>query len=276
MPLLITKYSGEKEPFSGVKFKRSLERSGANEELVSTLLENIRLHPELQTTRDIYHWALNRLKNEKSGLAARYNLKQALFDLGPTGFPFEKYIAHLMQAQGYTTQTDQILTGTCVTHEIDLLFYNSTTFNFAECKFHNNPSLITAVQVPLYVKARADDVVSRLAHDAVHGKKKHLAWVITNTRFTSQALQYSNCAGLKILSWAHPEQAGLRELIDKHNVHPITTLTTLTIEQKKQLINNNVLLCNQINEHTNHLQNIGISEEQRAKIIAEARGVGKL
>lgn len=276
MSFLITKYSGEKEQFSEAKFKRSLQRSGAHKDLVDALLENIKLHPELKTTHDIYQWALERLKKENPSIAARYNLKQALFDLGPTGFPFEKYIAHLMQAQGYTTQTDQLLPGKCVVHEIDLLFFKGDSFNFAECKFHNSPLLTTAVQVPLYVKARYDDVLTNWSTQPNHPQKQHEAWVITNTRFTIQAIQFGECVGLKLLSWAYPEDGGLRELIDAHGVHPITALTSLTLDQKKQLISNNFLLCKDVHVHTERLKKIGINGIKLDQVIAEAEGVCKL
>ena len=41
--------------------------------------------------------------------------------LGPTGYPFEDFIAKLLQADGYETKVRQILKGECITHEIDVI-----------------------------------------------------------------------------------------------------------------------------------------------------------
>lgn len=276
MSFYITKASGETELFNENKFRRSLERSGASSDTVVHLIESIKQHPELTSTWSIYHWAFEKLKKENSAVAARYNLKQALLQFGPTGFPFEKYMAHLMQAQGYHTQTDQTILGQCVTHEIDLIFFKGTSYNFAECKFHNSQTLTTAVQVPLYVRARLDDVIATLQSHPDHQNKSHAAWVITNTRFTSQALDYGTCAGLKMLSWSFPENEALRDLIDRYKLHPITALTSLTLNQKKQLIEHNYVLCKDITKHPKRLKEIGIQDINLEQVIAEAEGVCKL
>ncbi len=276
MSFYITKASGKRELFDESKFKRSLERSGAKPETINTLLELIKQQPELRSTQDIYHWALEQLKKINPPVAARYNLKQALLQFGPTGFPFEKYIAQLMQAQGYTTQTDQTLPGKCVTHEIDIVFYKGNSYNFAECKFHNSQGLTTAIQVPLYVRARFDDVVELWSSQPGHHNKQHDAWVITNTRFTSESIKYGTCANLKLLSWAYPAHEGLRELIDKYGLHPITALTSLKTGEMKELVGKNLVLCKDVQKHIGLLKDMGITGTKLEHVIAEAEGVCKI
>ncbi|MGE0010236.1 MAG: restriction endonuclease [Candidatus Babeliales bacterium] len=276
MSFYVTKASGEKELFNENKFRKSLERSGANAATITQLLSEIKEQGELTSTRAIYRWALEQLKKENLAIAARYNLKQALLQLGPTGFPFEKYVAHLMRAQGYEAQTNQTLAGKCITHEVDLTFSKENSFNFAECKFHNSQALRTAVQVPLYVKARFDDVITALKTQPDHHKQHYTPWVITNTRFTSQALDFGNCAALSMLSWSSPKDNALKDLIDRYNVHPITALTTLSLKQKKQLIEHNFLLCKDIKLHAAALKQLGIRNINLDQVIAEAEGVCKL
>jgi hypothetical protein len=54
------------------------------------------------TTQEIYTRALNVCANIVTQSAARYSLKRAVLDFGPSGFPFEAYLGELFRAEGYT------------------------------------------------------------------------------------------------------------------------------------------------------------------------------
>src|SRR5438105_14193855 len=112
MTFYIKKSSGEVEPFDIEKLRRSLRRPGApsqlSEEIISYIKENI---SHFKSTDDIYRFAIDRLKQENPPIAARYNLKKAIHEFGPTGFPFEQFIARIFQTMGYLTKTDQIIQG---------------------------------------------------------------------------------------------------------------------------------------------------------------------
>ena len=47
-------------------------------------------------------------------------------DLGPTGYPFEDYVAEILKTEGYQTQVRQVLEGNCVSHEIDVIAQKKT------------------------------------------------------------------------------------------------------------------------------------------------------
>lgn len=66
-------------------------------------------------------------------------------------------------------------------------------------------------------------------------------WLVTNTRFTEDAINYGKSVGLTMLSWDYPKNNGLKANIDKLSLYPITTLTTLTKKEKIQLINENII-----------------------------------
>ena len=186
MSFYITKASGNKEPFDIQKFSLSLKKAGADINTIEQIAQKIVLRTDLRTTHDIYHFALEELKKINRSLAAKYNLKQALLLLGPTGFPFEQFVAHIFQSKGYKTETDQVIPGFCVRHEVDLVAHNHEHSLLAECKFHNNQALTTDVKVALYVSARFHDI--QKLHYAQERKSIHESWVITNTRFTSDAI----------------------------------------------------------------------------------------
>ena len=49
-------------------------------------------------------------------------LKQAIMELGPSGFPFEQFVAELLKCRGYQIKVGVIVEGHCVNHEIDVKF----------------------------------------------------------------------------------------------------------------------------------------------------------
>jgi len=270
MDFLIKKASGEKEPFNLKKFKRSLKRCGAPDKVIMKIAQKIEKKTELRSTKQIYEFALEELKKINPALAARYNLKQALILLGPSGFPFELFIEKIFEEQGYTVERNQYVNGFCILHELDLIAKKNNTYLMIECKFHNRQKYKADVKIPLYIKARFDDVEKAWKLKPEHFKKFHQAWIATNTKFTSDAVQYSECAGIKLLDWKYPYKASLPVLIKKHTLYPITTLTTLSLPEKKALIKKGLILCRDIKKKENILKEIGLKPSDRRRTIKEA------
>ena len=268
MSFTITKASGEKAPFDIKKFSRSLARAGADEDLIAQLVQEIQTLPQLTSTRDIYHFALNKLKEANSIAATRYNLKRALFLLGPSGFPFEKYVARLLDYQGYQTETDRTMQGMCCTHELDVIAHKGETHMMVECKFHNRHGITTDIQVALYVKARFDDVSHFGQTNQSLPFHFNAVMLATNTRFTNEAIQYAQCMKMQLLGWGYPEKNNLESLIDHSGLYPITILTHLTMPQKQELINHGVVLCQEVNEK--NLGHLRLNDEQMQKVLQEA------
>jgi hypothetical protein len=89
----ITKANGVKEIFKPDKLSQSLLNSGASEDIARGIVEHI--SRELQdgmSTSVIYDHAFYLLGKKAKPLAARYSLRRALGELGPSGFPFEKFM----------------------------------------------------------------------------------------------------------------------------------------------------------------------------------------
>jgi len=270
MAFYITKASGEKELFNIKKFKRSLQHSGAPNQLIMKIAQKIEKKPELRTTKQIYSFAMLELERVNPALAARYNLKYALIALGPTGYPFELFIAQVFKAQGYHVKLNEIASGYCVDHELDLVATKNSTGYLIECKFHNRQRYKSDVKIPLYVKARFDDIQKKFKSNAQHGHLFHEALVATNTKFTSQAVQYSTCAGIQLLDWSLPKGKSLPRLIQKHTLYPLTTLTTLSMGEKKQIIKDGIILCSALPKNEWTLKNAGLNARDRNKVIKEA------
>ena len=120
--ITIIKASGEKAPFQMEKVRRSLERAGANEIIIDEIVKNIEdIVFDGMTTKKIYQMAFMMLKRKSRVSASKYKLKKALMELGPSGYPFEKFVGKLLEHEGFQTQVGSIIQGSCVTHEVDVI-----------------------------------------------------------------------------------------------------------------------------------------------------------
>ncbi len=267
----IIKSSGEKVKFSLEKLKTSLKRTGADHQTVSSIIDKVRdeLYQGI-STKEIYNRAFALLKKKKSYLASKYKLKKAIYELGPTGFPFEHFIGAILKYSGYDIEINRILQGQCVTHEIDVIAYKNNESTIIECKFHNEQGLNCNVKIPLYINSRYNDVK---AHWNSKTKKNKLTkgWVVTNTRFTEDALQYGKCVNLYLLSWDYPKNDGLKDRIDRLGLYPITVSTLLTNREKQFLLSRDVVLCRGLIGDTFYLDHLGISETRKQKILNEIK-----
>jgi hypothetical protein len=213
--------------------------------------------------------AFNLLKEQSNHLAAKYHLKGAIMELGPSGFPFEKYIGEILRYQGYKTTVGEIVQGKCVSHEIDVIAELGEEYFMIECKYHNQPGTVSDVKIPLYIQARFKDVEAQWIKLPGHESKSHIGWVVTNTRFSTDAIQYGNCAGLKLLGWDYPLKEGLKDLIDRLGLYPITCLTTLTKVEKQRLLDKNIVLCKELSDDRQHLERTGVTPTRLKRVLEE-------
>lgn len=265
----IVKHSGERAVFSMEKLKRSLRHSGAKESLIDEIAEIVQneLYQGI-TTKEIYNRAFSLLKMRKGALASRYKLKKAIYELGPTGFPFEKFVGSLLFYSGYEVQIGQILQGKCVTHEVDVVAKKGKQHIVGECKFHSDEGRNCDVKVPLYIHSRYQDILNYYDQKSKI-ESPNEGWVITNTRFSEDAMRYGECAGLYLLSWDLPKGDALKDRIDRLGLYPITVSTLLTQREKQFLLSRDVVLCRQLIDDVFYLDHLGISEKRKERILKE-------
>ena len=223
------------------------------------------------SSNKIYRKAFALLKKHNKVCASRYSLKRALFDLGPTGFPFERLVAALLKEKGYKTQVSVILDGACVTHEIDVLAEKDGNVYAIECKFHSDAKGSSNVKVPLYINSRFLDIQKQWNTNSKNKTHLKQGWLVSNTRFSEDAINYAKCVGLTLLSWDYPKNNGLKANIDSMALYPVTTLTTLTKKEKHQLIEKDVVLVKELVNASNKMKNIGISEKRIHGVLDEVK-----
>lgn len=266
--ILITKADGEQEVFDPAKLEHSLALAGASTTMrarvAAHILKEIRTGA---TTEDIYRHAFEVLRREeKLPVAARYSVKRAIFALGPSGFPFEQFIAAVLRAHGWNTRTGVALNGRCAPHEVDVLAEKEGKRVGIEAKFHNDAAGKTDIKDALYVKARYDDL------RATPESSSHVdeGWLVTNTRFTRNAIRYAQCSNLTLIGWDYPRTRGLLAMVEEGRVHPLTCLTTLSDGEKRRLLDGRIVLCKDV--RTPHLlAQYGVKPDRIPHVLEEAR-----
>ncbi len=242
----VIKANGEKELFDYKKLESSLKKINTPDDLIAQVvaeISNDAKNKEIVTTHDIYRQVFSILRKKHKPVAVRYSLKKAVAMLGPTGFPFEKFVAEIFKAQGYETVTDQLIKGKCVEHEIDVVAWKKEEMIMVEAKFHTDFNLKSDLKIVLYVKARYDDIFGQ--EYAVGGTARKLTegWIITNTKFSSTAIQYGQCQPLlKFVGWNYPYDNNLHDLIEKYELIPLTALTSITTSEKNLFLSRGIIL----------------------------------
>ncbi|MBV6441627.1 MAG: ATPase [Haliscomenobacteraceae bacterium CHB4] len=269
--IYITKSSGEEAPFSLKKLRRSLRKAGASPQIIHDIALEIQkgLYPGI-STEEIYGRAFELLKESSAHLAARYKLKKAIMELGPSGYPFERFVGDILRNRKYDVQLGNIVEGYCVNHEIDVMARRGADTILAECKYHNQSGLVCDVKISLYVHARFRDVGAGLKRRGENADFQ--GWLVTNTRFSDDAVLYGECAGLRLISWNYPLKGSLKEIVDRERLYPLTCLTTLSGHEKNRLLEQGIVLCSELMRRDDVLAKT-VSSNRIAGILQECRGL---
>ena len=272
--ILITKASGEKVPYEREKLRSSLTKAGANEQLAATIMAEVEAQlVDGISSKKIYQHAFRLLRKISRPSAAKYKLKRALMELGPSGYPFEKYIGEILKYQGYEVQVGLVMQGRCITHEVDVFATRDESCIAVECKFGNSNGKKVDVKVALYIHSRFRDLSSAWSRDDTLKDKKHEGWIITNTTFSADAITYATCAGLNIISWDHPKSGNLKDLVEISRLYPLTSLTTMTTHEKRQLLAKGIVMSKEIAQHLKLLEQMHLSNSKIKKIMEEVEGL---
>jgi hypothetical protein len=247
MLLNIVKASGQTEAFNIEKLANSLIRSGASEDAAWDIARQVAVQLTPSTsTRRIFRMAKKLLRQYNRASDMRYSIKKAIYSLGPSGYPFEKYFARILKATGYAVEVNPIMQGRCVTHEVDVFAKKEDRGFIIECKYHSNGGTPTDVKIALYVNSRYNDI--KQAHSLMQKQTITIeqGWLVTNTRCTSDAIKYAECVGLKIVSWKYPEKDSLEKMIENNRLYPVTILSSIRKNAIETLFKNDIILAKDI------------------------------
>lgn len=265
MKPFIIKASGEKALFSEEKIRLSSRRAGASPQLSDEIARAVkkRVGPSF-SSEQIYKCVLGELQKRDPRTAYRYSLKKAIMKLGPAGFLFEKYVARILENYGYSAKVGRVIQGRCVGHEVDVTASKDGKSFMVECKYHNRRGIRSDVKVVLYTFARFLDIKKRK-------ELFHQAWLVTNTKCTSQAIKYANCVDLRIIAWRYPRGRGLEYFIEKKGLYPVTILPSLSKKVIQRLSEANIIVAGDLLKYSveNLTKLVSISPSFAKKIQEE-------
>jgi hypothetical protein len=258
MTKYIIKSDGKKEPYDVEKIKSSIIKAGASPEVASKTAGIINKKvKDNMSTDEIHQRAVSHLRALEPGAALRYSLKRAIMNIGPEGFAFEKYIAKILREYGYSAEVGQFIGGYCVEHEVDVVAKKEGKIYLIECKYHNSPGIKSDVKIALYIHSRFLDIEK--ARGGKYSNDYLEAWLVTNTKCTSDAIKYANCVGLKVMAWHYPRVENLQYFIETKQLYPISILSTINKKQKEILLDSGIILIKELESY------------KASRIINEAR-----
>lgn len=274
--MIITKADGGSEEFKSQKLAVSLKKAGASQDQIARILAEVESSlQEGMKTQMIYQKAFQLLREADDPIAAKYSLRRAVFNLGPTGFPFEDFLGKIFEAEGFKTKRRLTLRGKCAIHEVDLAAYSPEHTFIAEAKFHAQPGIKSDLQVAMYSYARYLDLASvRISKQDSVGVVS--LYIITNTKFTDAAVKYAQCSGIRLLSWDYPKHDSLHNKIERLGTYPVTVLTYLSSSQKQYLLQHGIILCSDIVKNPNVLHEIGLPKQKFNAVLREAGSLSQL
>jgi len=264
--ITIIRADGSQDIWNPRKLERSLCCAGASPASAAAITKQIEGEVVSgMTTSAIYRHAFSLLKKEARPAAARYSIKQAIMAMGPTGYPFEQLLGRLLSEEGYKVDFPDSVRGRCVSHEVDVVAKKDGRQIMVEAKFHNQPGLRSDVKTALYVRARFEDLTATGGWDE--------GWLVTNTKFSSDAIRYGKCAGLNLIGWGYPADRGLESLLTIHHLWPVTILTTLSAREKQLLMEQNIVVCRDLLTHPDALAAASLSAAKSAAVLSEVKKI---
>lgn len=273
MGYLIRKASGDFEEYRPEKIRRAILRSGASEDVANEILAELdeRLYDGI-STKEIFHFVHQLLHKRKPSLASRYDLKGAIMRLGPEGYAFETYLAEILREYGYKTKVRQLIQGVCVMHEVDVVAEGpDNKVSAIECKYHNSKGMTTGLKEAMYTYARFLDLNEGYAQG--HGQHFDDIWLVTNTKFSPEAIDYAKCKQLRLLGWRYPPEKTLENMIESKGLYPITILKSVDNYSRQRIFDAGMVLAKDLltNEFSLLLKKTGLSSNRLRAIVDEAK-----
>ncbi len=272
----IRKRNGRREEFKKEKIIRTCRRAGVSREVAEKIAEEVekRVYDGIPSSK-ILEMVLELIDEYTNrSTSSKYDLKMALFRLGPTGYEFEQFVARLLKEFGFETVRHVYVSGECVTHEIDVIAKKDGKTYMIECKFHNLPGSYTGLKEVMYTYSRLLDL-----REGNKNRKNNIkfdeAWLFTNTKFSSDAKRYAKCKGIKLTGWRHPKGESIEKMLEKKGLYPITVLKSLRKKEEEALVENGYIFCKDILKENPEIlsQRTGISVFKIKRIMEEIKNI---
>lgn len=190
------------------------------------------------TSKKILQLVFHNLGKHRPELKHQIDLREAVAKLRPKP-DFEKFVGLLLQEYGYRIFMNQIVDGSCVNHEIDVIAKNDDEVLYVEVKHHLQHHTFTGLGVFLEANSTFEDL---------NGGKLNFskAMVVCNTKISDHARRYGECRGIRHIGWKSPEDKGLEQMIEEKKLYPITILKGMSPVVEARLGDAGIVLLKQL------------------------------
>jgi hypothetical protein len=234
------------------------------QKIENTLYEGI-------TTREILRTIFALMRKPKPAVKHLFDLKHGISLMEPKP-EFEAFVRVILAHSGFTVQSNMILRGLCGEHEVDAIATKDGLTYIVEAKHHVTYHALTGLDESRIARAIIEDLTDGYKQGATSIKIDR-AMIITNTRYSNHAVVYGGCRGIVQVGWDSPDGFGLRELVEKYRLYPLSCLRGVSWETRQRLVEVGIVLIKQLLEQDSaYLQRrIGLSRQEVLSLMEKAR-----
>jgi Holliday junction resolvase-like predicted endonuclease len=247
LAVLVTKADGSKQLFDEEKIVRTCLRMGASREDALQIVQQVegRLYEGI-STRKILQMIYSLMRKQKPAVKHLFDLKYGISLMEPKP-EFEAFIRILLVQSGFKVEPNTILRGLCGEHEADAIATRDGMTHFVEVKHHNSYHALTGLDESRIARAILEDVTEGYSH-GLSSIKIDRAMIVTNTRYSEHAMKYGRCRDILQVGWSSPEFFGLREMVEKHKLYPLSCLRGISAKVRLRLVEAGVVVIKQLLE----------------------------
>jgi hypothetical protein len=241
----VTKADGSKQPFDKQKIINTCLRLQATPEQAQSIADKIEAKAyDGIPTKKILQMVFLYMKKYRPAIGYQIDLRQAIAMLRSKP-DFEIFVAKLFEALGYKVETNLIIQGKCVEHEIDVVARKDSEIILVEVKHHVNHHTYSGLDTFLQLNSTLEDLKEGY-ESGKNNFKFTRAILICNTKVSDHARRYALCRGLEFIAWKFPQEKGLERLIEEYKLYPITFLKGIERNEAYKLADASVVTVKQL------------------------------
>lgn len=268
----VIKKNGKEELFVPEKLCESVTAVGVPDNLARQVCSIVDESIESGISTDRIFITTRRYISEfNPKMAALYALERGLSALGPSGFIFEQYVAALFKEMGYYVKTNVYAKGEGVQHEIDVWAEKGNVVFVIEAKYRNDFRAKTHINQVMYADAKIQDIKRQALKEG--DTREFYEWVVTNTRFTDNAINYVNHRDMQLMGWDYPKYINLKKIVFERGLYPVTTLPSITKKALKRFSVDGIILVKQLIgvDEDRYVSHYELSHTLARKLVAEVK-----
>jgi len=269
--IYVTKANGDKQPFDKQKIINTCLRLQATLEQAQSIADRIeaKAYDGIPTSK-ILKMIFRYMEKYRPAIGHQIDLKQAIAMLRSKP-DFEIFIAKLFEAMGYEVETNLIIQGKCIEHEIDVVARKENEVILIEVKHHVNHHTYSGLDVFLQLNSTLEDL--KEGYEVGKNNFKFTrAILICNTKVSEHAKRYALCRGLEFIAWKFPPEKGLERLIEEYKFYPISFLKEIERDEAYKLADIGIVTVKQLLEDVEKIsRRSGISKNRILELQKAAK-----